>query len=58
MDIIATDVTRIWPRMHRQAVGACIQACTSSLQNIGHLATTRIAQDRDLVEINAECGQR
>jgi hypothetical protein len=57
VDIVGADVARVGARVHGDAVRASIQADTRCGDDIGLAATARIAQHRDLVEIDAENGQ-
>jgi hypothetical protein len=49
-----TDMAFIGPRMDGQPIGAGLMRDTRECQQIGDTGVPRIAQQRDLVEIDAE----
>ena len=56
IDIARRDVTLIRARMHGDAVGAGFDGGFCGFQHRRLRAAARIAQNRDLVDVDAECG--
>ena len=56
MHIILADVSRIGARMHRDAICAGIQTGTRGAHDIRFMTTARIAQNRNLVDVDAKAG--
>src|SRR5690606_14287390 len=54
--VVMADVARVRTRMHGDAVRAGIEAGPRGADHVGIAATTRVAQHRDLVEVDAEPG--
>ncbi len=56
--VAAADVALVGARMRGQPIGPGIMRDPAEMQHIGHPGAPRIAQQRDLVEVDAEPGHR
>ena len=56
--VAAADMALVGTRMHGQPVGAGIVRDAREAQHIGHPGMPRVAQQRDLVEVDAQSGHR
>ena len=56
--ILVGDVARVGTRMHRDAVASGVEAGARRLQNVGKIFAARVAQQRDLVDVDAEPNHR
>ena len=55
-DVGAADMPLVGPRMRRQPIGAGLVRDPAKAQHVRHAGPPRIAQQRDLVEVDAESG--